>query len=194
MIRVFLAVELPSDMQEKLAHLQQQLQKTLSSINWVRPESIHLTLKFLGYIEVSTVPQLLSVLESVGGKREVFFLEAQGLGVFPHAKHPRILWVGLTGHTQALSDLVLDIDVALEPLGFPLEEKSYHPHLTLARIKRENATVGSVLLKNKVLEHDCHLGMLTIDRFTLVQSDLDSSGATYRSLGTVLLSEKTIEP
>ena len=123
MIRVFLGMELSSEVQEKLAHLQQQLQSTLPPINWVRPESIHLTLKFLGYVEPSIVSKLLSVLEPVEKKREIFSMDVQGLGVFPQVKHPRILWVGLTGNTEALNDLVFDIEAALEPLGFPPEEK-----------------------------------------------------------------------
>ena len=189
MIRVFLAVELSSDVRKKLSELQQQLRKTLPPINWVRPESIHLTLKFLGYVEPSIISQLLSVLKPIGKKQHVFSIDVHGLGVFPQVKHPRIFWIGLTGNTQALQELVLEIEAALEPLGFPPEEKAYHPHLTLARIKRENATVGSALLENQVLEKDQHLGTLTIDRFTLIQSDLDSSGARYTSLWTVPFSE-----
>ena len=193
MIRVFLGVELSSGIRDKLFSLQQQLKNILPPINWVRPESIHLTLKFLGYVESSIIPQLLSVLEPIGKKQHVFSIDVHGLGVFPQVKHPRICWVGLTGNTQALQELVLEIEAALEPIGFPPEEKSYHLHLTLARIKRENATVGSALLKSGILENDQHLGTLTIDRFTLFQSDLDSSGATYTPLRTVLLSKHTPE-
>ena len=189
MIRVFLAIELSSDVRKKLSELQQQLRKTLPPINWVRPESIHLTLKFLGYVEPSIISQLLSVLKPIGKKQHVFSIDVHGLGVFPQVKHPRIFWIGLTGNTQALQELVLEIEAALEPLGFPPEEKAYHPHLTLARIKRENATVGSAFLENQVLEKDQQLGTLTIDRFTLIQSDLDSSGARYTSLWTVPFSE-----
>ena len=193
MIRVFLAIELSSGVREKLFSIQQQLKTTLPPINWVRPESIHLTLKFLGYVEPSVVSQLLSALEPIGEKHEPFSVDVQGLGVFPQVKHPRIFWVGLTGNTQALQDLEFEIEAALEPLGFPPEEKTYHPHLTLARIKRENAKIGSALMESGVLESDQYLGTLTIDRFTLFQSDLDSSGATYTPLGTVVFSENTPE-
>ena len=189
MIRVFLAVELSSDVREKLFSLQQELKKTLPPINWVRPESIHLTLRFLGYVDSSLVSQLLSVLEPIGEKHAPFSVDVQGLGVFPHVKHPRIFWVGLTGNMQALQDLVFEIDVVLETMGFPPEEKTYHPHLTLARIKRENAKVGSALIQTRALESDQHLGTLIVDGFTLFQSDLDSSGARYTSLWTVPFSE-----
>jgi 2'-5' RNA ligase len=189
MIRVFLAVELSSNIQEKIFALQQQLKGTLPPINWVRSESIHLTLKFLGYVDPSLVSQLLSALKPIGEKHVPFSIDVQGLGVFPHVKHPRIFWVGLTGNTQALHDLVFEIEAALETLGFPLEEKPYHPHLTLARIKRENAKVGSALIQTRALESDQHLGTLIVDRFTLFQSDLDSSGARYTPLWTVPFSE-----
>ncbi|MDH5575523.1 MAG: RNA 2',3'-cyclic phosphodiesterase [Nitrospirota bacterium] len=188
MIRVFLAVELSSGIRENLFSLQQELKKILPPINWVRPESIHLTLKFLGYVEPSCISQLLLALEPIGIKQHGFSIEVQGVGVFPQVKHPRILWVGVTGKTHALQELVLEIESTLEPLGFSPEEKPYHPHLTLARIKRDNAIVGSALLKHGVLEREPHLGTLTVDRLTLFQSDLDSTGATYTPLGTVLLS------
>ncbi len=188
MIRVFIAVELSSEIRENLAVLQQQLKKTLPAINWVRPESIHLTLKFLGYVEPSRISELLSALEPIGTKHQTFSLDIQGMGVFPHIKHPRILWVGVNEQTPVLQELVLEIEAELEPLGFPVEEKSYHPHLTVARIKRENAIVGSALIERGALESAQPLGILTIDRFILFQSDLDSSGATYTRLGTVQLS------
>ena len=185
MIRVFLAVELSSDVREKLFSLQQQLKKTLPPINWVRPESIHLTLRFLGYVEPSLISQLLSALEPIGREQDGFSIEVQGLGVFPHIKQPRIFWVGFAGNTQALHELVLEIEAALEPLGFPPEEKSYHPQLTLARIKRENARVGSAFMQTRILESKPNLGTLTVDRFTLVRSDLDPAGARYTPLWTV---------
>ena len=189
MIRVFLAVELSSDVREKLFNLQKQLKTTLPSINWIRPESIHLTLKFLGYVEPSLVSPLFSALEPIGEKHAPFSVDAQGLGVFPQVKYPRIFWIGLAGNTQALHDLVFEIEAELEALGFPPEEKSYHPHLTLARIKRENAKVGSMLRQTRALETDQHLVALNVNGFTLFQSDLDSSGAKYTSLWTVPFSE-----
>ncbi len=187
MIRAFLAIELSSSIREKISSLQQELKKTLPPINWVRPESIHLTLKFLGYVEPSRISQLLLALERIGTTQHGFSIEVQGVGVFPHVKHPRILWVGVTDKTHALQELVLEIEATLEPLGFTPEEKPYHPHLTLARIKRDNTRVGAALLESGVLEREPHLGILTVDRLTLFQSDLDSTGATYTPLGAVLL-------
>jgi 2'-5' RNA ligase len=193
MIRVFVAVELSSEVREKISALQQQLNTTLPPMNWVRPESIHLTLKFLGSVEPSRISQLLSVLEPIGKRQNKFSVDVQDLGVFPHVKHPRIFWVGVTGKTHALQELVLKIEAVLEPLGFPLEDKPYHPHLTLARMTRENAIVGSALVKNRIFHSDQQLGTLPIDRFILFQSDLDSFGAIYTPLGSVQFSGSSPE-
>jgi len=189
MIRVFVAVELPVGIRESLSSLQHALEKILPPINWVRSESIHLTLKFLGYVEPSRISQILLALEPIGTLHQGFSVEVHGMGVFPHVKHPRILWVGVNGKTQALQELVLEIETALELLGFPPEEKLYHPHLTLARIKRDNAKVGSSLLENGVLERKQDLGTVNVDRLTLFQSALDSNGAIYTPLGLVQLSK-----
>ncbi len=193
MARLFVAVELSPDVREKLAGLQQELRRALPSINWVRPESIHLTLKFLGSVESSAIGPLLSVLESVGNAHELFALEIQGLGVFPKLAHPRILWAGLHGTIQALDELVLSIEAGVEPLGFSPEEKHFHPHLTLARIKREHAQVGATIRRHQILERDDHFGSLAVDRLILFQSDLSPHGATYTALGSVPLAQKTSE-
>ena len=188
MIRVFLAVELSSDIRQKLFSLQQQLKAMLPPMNWIRPESIHLTLKFLGSIDTSQIPYILSVIEPIGKRQGDFSIEIQGLGVFPYVTRPRIFWVGISGKSPNLQELVLEIEAALEPLGFPPEEKAYHPHLTLARIKGENFRVGEALLENHILKSDQKLGTLRVHRFILFQSVLDSTGATYVPLGSVALS------
>ncbi len=192
MIRAFLAVELSCDIRQNVSSFQQQLKESLPPMNWVRSESIHLTLKFLGAVEPSCIPRILPVLKPIGDKTNKFSLDLQGVGVFPNRQRPRVIWVGISGQTQSLQRLVLGVTAALEPLGFPLEEKAYHPHLTLARIKRENVVVGSALLEKGVLENEHHLGNLTVNQFVLFQSNLNSSGACYTSLGTVLLSSSCL--
>ena len=188
-LRVFLAVELSRNLCEKVAELQQELRVTLPTINWVRPESIHLTLIFLGYVAPAMVEQLLTAIEPIRKSQPSIMLEIQDLGVFPHIRCPRILWIGCTGDLPSLLNLVSQIEGAMEPLGFPLEEKAYHPHLTLARIKHDNAKVGSVLAHSGLLEQPRNLGPLLIDRITLFRSDLSPKGAEYTSLWTVPLNE-----
>jgi RNA 2',3'-cyclic 3'-phosphodiesterase len=185
--RVFLAVRLPPPLIQAVAELQQQLRGTLPTVNWVSSDSIHLTLKFLGYIDTGMVDRLLTVIEPIGRNQTSFKVEIQGLGAFPHAQRPRILWVGCAGDISSLLQLVSEIDCALEPLGFPPEEKVYHPHLTLARIKHENSMIGNVLAHSDLLEQSMHLGPLPIDHLTLFRSDVSHVGAEYTPLWTVQL-------
>jgi 2'-5' RNA ligase len=186
-LRVFLAVELSSDLSQKVVELQQQLRATLPTVNWVRPGAIHLTLKFLGYVDPAMVEQLLTAIEPIRKSQAPITLEIQGLGIFPDIRRPRILWIGCTGDIPALLNLVSRIEEALEPLGFPPEEKPYHPHLTLARIKHDNSKVGGVLTHSGLLAQPRNLGALRIDRITLFRSDLSPKGAEYTSLWTVPL-------
>jgi 2'-5' RNA ligase len=188
-LRVFLAVELSSNLCQKVAELQQQLRGTLPKVNWVRPESIHLTLKFLGYVDHAMVEPLLTVIEPIRNSQAPITLEIQGMGVFPDIRRPRILWIGCTGDFPSLLHLVSRIEGALESLGFPREEKPYHPHLTLARIKHDNSKVGGVLTHSGLLEQPWNLGALRIDRITLFRSDLSPNEAEYTALWTVPLKE-----
>lgn len=188
-LRVFLAVELSLDLRRKVVELQRQLRENLPMVNWVRPESMHLTLKFLGYVDTSMVEKVLTAIEPIRTRQAPLTLEVQGLGVFPHPRRPRILWVGCTGNIPALINLVSHIEAALEPLGFPPEDKPYFPHLTLARIKHDQSQVGGVLIHSGLLEQPRNLGMLYVDRITLFRSEVSQSGAEYTALRTVPFNE-----
>jgi len=133
--------------------------------------------------------QLLTAIKPIPKSQAPIRVEIQGLGVFPHIRRPRILWIGCTGGIPSLLNLVSQIEGALEPLGFSLEEKPYHPHLTLARIKHDNSKVGGVLTHSGLLEQPWDLGTLRIDRITLFRSDLGPHGAEYTSLWTVPVNE-----
>jgi RNA 2',3'-cyclic 3'-phosphodiesterase len=186
-LRVFLAVKLSPALSQQLFKLQQQLRETLPTITWVRRESIHLTLKFLGDVEPSMVEELKSAIEPIAKIQAPFKIEIHGLGVFPHIRRPRILWIGCTAGNPSLLNLVSRIEESLEILGFPLEEKSYHPHLTLARIKQGNAQAGGMLIRSGLLEQPQKVGDLLIEKITLFRSDLGPHGAQYTPLWSLPL-------
>ncbi|MBA3611368.1 MAG: RNA 2',3'-cyclic phosphodiesterase [Nitrospirales bacterium] len=188
-LRVFLAVELSLDLCRKVGELQCQLRNFLPHVNWVRPESIHLTLKFLGNVDAGMVEQVLTALEPIRQSQPPFTLEIQGLGSFPHLRRPRILWIGCTGDISALRNLVSGIEGMLNQLGFPPEEKPSYPHLTLARIKHDNSQVGGVLTHSGLLEQPQNLGILRVDRITLFRSDVGQFGAEYTALWKIPLNE-----
>jgi 2'-5' RNA ligase len=196
MLRAFIAVELDLSLRQALgniqAQLRNQLRRTLSPdvrIQWVRPESIHLTLKFLGDIPEERVPDIQAVLSRVAGGHVRFAAQAEGLGVFPDARSPRVLWVGLTTHADALTRLAADVETALDGIGFPPEGKPFHPHLTLARIKEQSRAVGRALADSRVLEQAAPVGAVAVNAIALMKSELTPSGSLYEKLREVPLKE-----
>lgn len=193
MIRTFVAVELEAPLRQALAQVQAALRNRLEQsagsdirIQWVKPESIHQTLKFLGDIPEDRVPDVQAVLARVAGGHSRFTVDVEGLGVFPDTRAPRVLWVGLTAHVDALKRLAADIEAALDAIGFAPEAKPFNPHLTLARIKERSRDVGRALSD---LAQDTKLGTLTVAAVSLMKSDLQRSGSVYTRLCAVPLKE-----
>ncbi|GJL55198.1 MAG: RNA 2',3'-cyclic phosphodiesterase [Nitrospirales bacterium] len=180
-IRAFLAIDISTTVREALEHFQDQV-GSIRSVKWVSPESMHVTVKFLGDIEAGQVSVLREVLRDVTRETTSFSLTVRGVGGFPSVSRPRILWAGVSGEVKLLGGLVLNVESALSSLGYAQEERPYHPHLTLARIKSRSREAGKVLETSEVFEKEWVFGDMTVDRLCLVQSQLSPYGALYSRL------------
>jgi len=196
MIRAFVAVELDAPLRQALAQVQATLRRQLQQavgpdvrIQWVKPASIHLTLKFLGDIPEEQAPDIQAALARVAGGHSRFAVDVEGLGVFPDVRAPRVLWVGLTTHVDVLKRLAADVEAGLAALGFPSEARSFNPHLTLARVKERAHDVGQALSAGGVLTQDARLGALQVAALSLMKSDLQPSGSVYTQLCHASLKE-----
>ena len=196
MLRAFVAVELDASLRQALAQVQAtlryQLQLTVGPdvrIQWVKPESIHLTLKFLGDIPEEQASDIQAALVRVVGGHSRFTVDVEGLGVFPDVRAPRVVWVGLTDHVDTLTRLAADVETGLAALGFPPEARPFNPHLTLARIKERSRDVGQALSTGGVLTQDARLGALPVAALSLMKSDLQPSGSVYTQLCHLPLKE-----
>lgn len=197
MIRAFVAVELNPEVRAAVARLQEEIKNRAerallravpqARIQWVRPESVHLTLKFLGDIDEARIAEVQQALERALAPLMRFAVEAGGLGAFPDSRAPRVLWVALGGPTNHLARLAAEVERALEPLGFPPEAKPFNAHLTLARIKERSREVGRSLAESGVMESGGVLGRLDVDAVALMKSELKPSGAVYTRLFQVPL-------
>ena len=187
-VRAFLALRMPPEVQEHLSHLQQKLRPLLPPMSWVRPENIHVTLKFFGNILPAMVDALHEALRGIGPQTRPFSLKVQGMGVFPHLRAPRVFWIGLmAGAEGRLIELHDQMQILLEPLGFPIEEKPFHPHVTLARIKSDWDKVGTALKESGCLDSREVVSEWLVDRVVLYRSELSSSGSRYEPLWHVPL-------
>lgn len=181
-LRTFIAIELPAPHREALARLQDQLRRPGDAVRWVRPESLHLTLKFLGDVARSRIPQLTEALAAVARQTAPFSLALGTLGAFPSPERPRVLWIGLSGDLVQLTALQQRIEAALAPLGFAPEERPFTPHLTLGRVAApRNAPAPSFagLLRSHAA---APTPPILVEAFALMSSTLTPSGAIYRRL------------
>jgi len=143
-IRCFIALELSEELKTQICNIQKSFSKLAHGyVKWVAPQSVHLTLKFLGDIQVQTIDRIVSVLSGVAAKTTPFSLGTTNLGVFPNFNRPAVLWIGIDGDIRSLLSLHAGIDTQLEPLGFHKEKRVFSPHLTLARLK-ETATSSGI--------------------------------------------------
>src|SRR5437660_10057181 len=130
-MRLFIALEIPVAVRENLAALLKSLQAISPETGWVRPENLHLTLKFIGEVCETKLAAIRSALATVRSDRPVT-LRFRGLGFFPDEKHPRVFWAGIEASPN-LKTLSAAIDKATERLGIPRAQRPFSPHLTLAR-------------------------------------------------------------
>lgn len=182
-LRTFLAVELSDSLKSAVADLLDRLQKgarfTGAHPKWVKPTGIHLTLKFFGQTTQDQRDQIIEALHPISARHAAHTVRVKGLGAFPTQRRPRVLWVGVK-RAQPLIALQEDIERALEPLGWPPEDREFSPHLTLARVKSLHRAGA---LMDVVHSHaDCDLGDWTISETVLFQSTLRPTGAIYTPL------------
>ncbi len=185
MARLFLAISLPAQVKEKLAELQNKLAASGAGVRWVRPEGIHLTLKFLGNVPESRIPEIVSVVQEVVRKNApaVIRLGVKGVGTFPPRGTPRVVWAGLTGDLVALARLQQALEAALARLGFAPEKRPFVPHLTLGRVKSAKNKKALLQSVDRYREEEfVPAQTIAIKELVLYQSTLHPEGAIYTPL------------
>ena len=188
-IRSFIAIELPEEVKAWLAELQARLKSGMQPpVKWVDPYGIHLTLKFLGNIAVDKIAAITKALEEAAQETSPFQLKVKDLGVFPNLRRVQVVWVGITGEVDKLSQLQQRIQFNLVPLGFAPESRPFVAHLTLARLRdraspNERQKFGQLIA---VTELDA-VHTIKVDSINLMRSQLTREGAIYNKIGSVKL-------
>lgn len=173
-IRAFIAIELPEDARRALGETERRLAEQLpQGVRWVRPELIHLTLRFLGDTAVAKLPALAAALDALGAQHAPFALALREVGCFPNRKRPRVIWAGLDSQLAPLQALKRDLDEALVPLGWGVEDRPFQPHLTLGRVK------DSRLLQGVAWQVDVEPVSVPVTAVVLMESELTRVGPIY---------------
>lgn len=180
-IRAFLAMDPPEEILGEIGRIQGRLQRLIrGELRWVRPEAIHLTLKFFGDIPESAVADIAAVVEPAAAGAAPFSLAIGGAGVFPDQRRPRVLWLGMDGDVPRLLRIQQEIEGELGKIGFPAEERPFRPHLTLARIKSPRGLTGLERALEKGEGYAA--GEFTASGIGLIRSELTPRGAVYTRL------------
>jgi 2'-5' RNA ligase len=189
-VRLFVAIELDDEARTAIAAVQRRLKSLLegkerSTLKWVSPGQMHLTLAFLGEVPEDRAVLIIGQF-GVPFRLRPFEVIFQGLGVFPPTGAPRVLWLGVFDGARESAALQEQVAERLETLGFPREARPFHPHLTLARWR--SSTPGARRRMAEV-ESGRQVARIRVDAVALVQSRLSPAGATHAVLARVPLAE-----
>lgn len=177
-MRAFVAIDVPEPLRRALA----AVARDLRGVRPVRPDGIHLTLRFLGEVDEARVPALVDVLRASAGP--ALRLRIAGGGAFPSPERPRVLWAGVQGDVARLTELVARIEAALRAAGFPPEQRAYAPHVTLGR------GLGRVAPSELRRLFDLgDLGGIEAREIVLYRSELRPEGARHEVVARVPLEE-----
>jgi 2'-5' RNA ligase len=199
--RLFAAVPLPPDLCAHLAAAQNAFAQQLPGnvVRWVRPEGIHLTLKFYGDVRGERAADFHAGLERAarlaGAGAAGTPLTLQGLGVFPNPSRPQVVWVGLEGDLGPLKRLQRAVEEEAEGLGYPPDGRPFAPHLTLGRVRAGLHWADQQLLLD-VLRHASgeSYGQFCPATLSLMASDRRPTGAVYTALFEAALTDKENAP
>jgi 2'-5' RNA ligase len=187
-MRCFIAIDIGDDVRNKLADLQKQLKEKTGfskAVKWTRPDSIHLTLKFLGEIDRKESVSISKTVEQVAANYGKFELNVEGVGYFGK-NCPRVLWAGCGEGSKQLKILQNDLENALAESGWKKEKRTFSPHLTLCRIKSRKA--GYKIMKIAEEFSDYKIGSIYADKLKIYESNLTPDGAKYSVLAGYALS------
>lgn len=189
-LRLFIAIDIEDALRERIAHFLEGVRGFAPEARWVRPESLHVTLKFIGEQSEEEVAKIRQALQEI--RAGVVDLSLRGYGFFPSARRPRIFWIGVRAGEE-LGALAGEIDRVLAALGIPKDEHSYNPHITLARVgggsharsrgRQETADhdLGRLQEKLGVLSEP-GFGEMRAREFFLYQSQSAPGGSKYTKL------------
>ena len=184
-MRAFIALRLPGNILSSINKIQEDLKRFGFPVRWVRPENIHITLKFFGSISESEAENIGTEMGYCAGCFSPMTLSAKGIGVFPSVARPRVIWTGLSGQMPMLLSLQDALEKRLEKSGFKKEKRLFKGHLTIGRFKD---MVNSEKLIEAIRKHnDFDTDVFDAGEIILFKSDLLPAGPVYTELLKVAL-------
>lgn len=185
-MRLFAAIDIEPEVMQRIEQIQKRIQRQLNlarrDVKWVRPDQIHLTLKFLGEVRDDAVTQVCDIITRAAAETEGFELQVQGVGVF--GRPVRIVWAGIEP-CPALMKLQAKLENEYEAIGWKKESRAFTGHLTICRVK--NASAGRKIAGIIEAYQDEAFGPVSVDKLVLYESHLSPAGPEYSAVCTAPL-------
>ena len=183
-IRTFIAFDTPNPIREKILSLQSELKKANADVKWEPQEKFHATIKFLGNVNESILPDVIAKVQSVVVNSSAFDVTYQTLGSFPDKNNPRVIWIGCENPDGKLQSMKKNLDSELLTFGFEIEKRSFHPHITLGRVKSSRGIkhLTPMLEKLTFEPHEARIHGILV-----MKSTLKPQGSVYEILKEIQL-------
>ena len=183
LLRAFIAVDIPSEIQQTIHKKTEPLRNTLGGlVRWIPAENLHLTLKFLGDTSQANVEFLIQMMRHEADSCPSFDMHLYGLGSFPSPKRPRVIYIGIQA-PAGLDALQRGIESSSRRLSYEPEERAFSPHLTIGRVKQNVPAVDQQKISRAIEQTKIDsLGTARVDSVHLYKSDLNPSGSVYTRL------------
>jgi RNA 2',3'-cyclic 3'-phosphodiesterase len=183
-VRTFIAFATPPDIRSGMLALQSELKKANADVKWESPDKFHATIKFLGDVAEGMLPNMLNKIRVAAEATAPFEVSYQTLGCFPNKKNPRVIWIGCHNADGTLDFLKTRLDVDLLPLDFEIEERAFHPHITLGRVRSQRGLNNLTPMLEK-LTFDPRNAL--VKEIVVMKSVLKRDGSEYSILQTTNL-------
>ena len=189
-IRSFLAFKLPGGIKNIVIRVSDMAKMTLKNVRWVEVANIHFTMLFMGNIRDDYLSDIRTSIKNICSSCRPFDIELQGMGVFPSARKPRVLWLGINGDIGRIAFFRDMLQQELQPFGISQDKRKFRPHLTLGRFKQSSEKDSSLIeLLDKY--RDLKSPIKRLDEFVFFRSDLNHSGVKYTRLDSWRLAESS---
>ena len=178
-MRLFFAIDTPAAVRAEMGRIRDHLREARADARWESDEKLHCTMKFLGETPEALLEPIVTAVSGVAGSAHPFRIVYRGLGCFPDIRRPRVVWVGIDDFERVLVPLAAEVDRACAEFGFQPEERAFHPHVTLGRIR---SLVSLHDLLSRIESVTFESPTVTIGEISLIKSNLRPTGSVYTTV------------
>jgi 2'-5' RNA ligase len=176
-LRLFIAVEISDEVRQNLAAMHSEITRTRANVKCVSPSNLHVTMVFIGDVFGGTVEGVCAVMDESLQGTDPFHCEVRGIGFFGSRRSPRVIWAGLAGDIEPLTCIHRRLVSGLAALDLSLDEREFHPHITLARVRSSKNARDLAPVAEANLEKS--FGSIEVGKVTLMRSELQPQGPVY---------------